>query len=81
MGKAKGLGVDIHLPLKSGDIERRSSFSITPAENLMLQLLAEDEHTFASGLEAVPYGDGERKVCQAFIERGYGNTRMDMYID
>lgn len=55
---------------------KRPIANTTPATSLLVGLLAEDGLTFNEAHAAILYDDEAKAAVQAFIDRGYGDTRM-----
>lgn len=48
----------------------------TAATALLMSLLAEEGHTFVTAQAELRYDPEGRAVCQAYIDRGYGDRLM-----
>lgn len=79
--RSSSLGVDWHLPDGKGGFKNRRFATTTMADAYALEILASDGFTFNQARSYFIYSSPEQDaVLDGFIQAGYGDHRMDMFI-
>lgn len=79
--RQRGLGVDWHLPLKSGNGFAMRPFMTTPqATSDSVRLISEEQLTFAQARAKYAHVVDVREVLEAYIDRGHGDVVMSEWI-
>lgn len=80
-GARRSLGVEWHLPTRTGGYAKRPFTTTTRADSDGIALLAADGLTWAQIKVALHYpSDEQTVVIERFIAEGHGDSRVSLFV-